>query len=165
VSTATADGHGEAGKQMQDGGHGSDPHDLSRREKGSHQKVAPHTKLTATADASRQREKPLQSDGEENTSRNRSKNAHQAKGGANNQPTTAPSVKQRGASQERQTHVDRSQDSVPKAKNSSQSSNGQKHWKEPAPQSAPSLEKQAAPSQPSPKAADIPALHARGTAR
>ncbi len=140
-----------AGKRMQDGSHVSDPHELSRREKGSRQKVAPSTAATVTADAPRQREKRLQSDGEENTSRNRSKNAHQANGGPNDQPTTAPSVKQRVASQERQTQVDHSQDSVPKAKNSS--SKGQKHPKEPAPQSAPSLKKENAPSQPSPKAA------------
>jgi hypothetical protein len=141
-----------AGKRTQDGRHVSDPHELSGREKGSRQK-APSTAATATANVPRQREKPLQSDGEENTSRNRSKNAHQANGGPNNQPTTAPSVKQRGASQERQTHVDHSQDSVPKAKNSSQPSNGQKHQKERALQSAPSLTKQDAPSQPPPKAA------------
>lgn len=153
ASTATADGQGETGKRMQEGGQGSDPQDLSRREKGSHQKVAPYTKPTATANVPRQREKPLQSDVEENTSRNRSKNAPQANGGANNQPTTAPSVKQRGVSQERQTHVDHSQSAVPKAKNSSQSSDGQKHRKEPPPQSAPSLKKQNAPSQPSSKAA------------
>jgi hypothetical protein len=153
ASTATADGRGEAGERMQNGSHGSESHAESRREKGAHRKVAPNTAPTATADAPRQREKPPQSDGEERTARNRSKNAHQANGGANNQPTTAPSVKQRGGSQERQTHVDHSQDSVPKAKNSSQPSNGQKHQKERALQSAPSLTKQDAPSQPPPKAA------------
>ena len=143
-----------AGKRMQDGSPGSDSHELSRREKGSRQKVAPST--APTADASRQREKPLQSDGEKNTSRNLSKNAqrnYQANGRANNQPTAAPSVKQPGASQKRQTHVDHSQSAVPKAKNSSQSSNRQKQQKERAPQSAPSLTKQDAPSQPPPKAA------------
>lgn len=156
ASTAPADGHGEAGKRMQDDSHGTDSQELSRREKSSHQKVAAGTAPSATADVPRQWEKPLQSDGEQNTSRNRNKNAqrnHQTNGGANNQPTAAPSVKQPDASQERQTHVDHSQSAAPKAKNSSQSSNGQKHRKERASQSAPSLTKQDTPSQPPPKAA------------
>ncbi len=43
ASTATPDGQGEAGKRMPDGSPVSDSRELSRREKGSRQKVAPST--------------------------------------------------------------------------------------------------------------------------
>jgi hypothetical protein len=130
--------------------------------RGKNQKVPAST---ATADVPGEPGKLLQGSGQGSDPgrlKRHAQGSHQSNGGANNQPTAAPSIMQPGASaQKRQKHVDHSQRSAPQSKESPQSSNGQKHQQKQAQQSAPSLVEEQKPSQPPPKAA----LHEQNSRR